>query len=129
MLDVAMQSFRSGHDGVFFLFLVYARSRFSANATPAVGADFLIATQLCRRHHRLKHSGNWTVTRDDTTTITTWTDKRGRTYRTRPPTRPTTTTGTRTTTTAATPAKPATPAVNRATTKPQPEPDPEPPPF
>ena len=34
---------------------------------------------LCRRHHRFKHSGDWTVTRDDTTNITTWTDKRGRT--------------------------------------------------
>ena len=34
---------------------------------------------LCRRHHRFKHSGDWTVTRDDTTNITTWTDT------TRPP--------------------------------------------
>ena len=79
---------------------------------------------LCRRHHRLKHSGNWTVTRDDTTNITTWTDKRGRTYRTRPPTRPTTTTGTRY---ASPPMKPVTKPV-----LPKPaEPDlaSEPPPF
>ncbi len=52
---------------------------------------------LCRRHHRLKHDGKWTVTRDNTTGTTTWKDTRGRTYRTRPPTRPTTTTGTTTT--------------------------------
>jgi Domain of unknown function (DUF222) len=45
---------------------------------------------LCRRHHRLKHDGKWTVERDDKTGITTWTDRRGRRYRTRPPTRPTT---------------------------------------
>jgi hypothetical protein len=49
---------------------------------------------LCRRHHRLKHSGKWTVARDDTTGVTTWADGRGRRYQTRPPTRPTTTTGT-----------------------------------
>ncbi len=49
---------------------------------------------LCRRHHRFKHSTKWTVTRDDATGVTTWKDRRGRKYRTRPPTRPTTTTGT-----------------------------------
>ena len=43
---------------------------------------------LCRRHHRVKHSGDWTVTRDDTTNITTWTDKRGR-HLPNPPTHPT----------------------------------------
>ena len=48
---------------------------------------------LCRRHHRFKHSGEWTVHRDDRTGITTWTDRRGRQYRSRPPTRPTTTSG------------------------------------
>jgi Domain of unknown function (DUF222) len=46
---------------------------------------------LCRRHHRLKHTGTWTVTRDDHTGVTTWTDPHRRQYRTRPPTRPTTT--------------------------------------
>ncbi len=60
---------------------------------------------LCRRHHRLKHSGKWTVTRDDTTGVTTWTDHRGRRYHTRPPTRPTTTTGTPETSPPAQPAK------------------------
>ncbi len=49
---------------------------------------------LCRRHHRFKHEEGWTVTRDDATGVTTWTDHRGRRYRTRPPDRPTTTTGT-----------------------------------
>ncbi len=66
---------------------------------------------LCRRHHRLKHSGKWTVTRDDTSGVTTWTDHRGRRYQTRPPTRPTTTTGPAVTATASTatvsPAEPA----------------------
>ncbi len=47
---------------------------------------------LCRRHHRLKHDGKWKVKRDHTTGVTTWTDRRGRVYRSRPPTRPTTTT-------------------------------------
>ena len=48
---------------------------------------------LCRRHHRLKHSGRWTVHRNDTTGITTWTHRRSRhRYHTRPPTQPTTTT-------------------------------------
>src|SRR6195952_4067355 len=47
---------------------------------------------LCRRHHRLKHTGKWTVERDDKTGVTTWTDRRGRQYKTRPPTKPTTTT-------------------------------------
>jgi hypothetical protein len=47
---------------------------------------------LCRRHHRLKHDGKWTVERDDKTGVTTWADRRGRRYQTRPPTRPTTTT-------------------------------------
>jgi len=48
---------------------------------------------LCRRHHRLKHTGRWKVDRDDATGTTTWTDRHGRHYRTRPPTKPTTTTG------------------------------------
>ena len=47
---------------------------------------------LCRRHHRLKHSGRWRIDRDDATGVTVWTDRRGRTYRTRAPHRPTTTT-------------------------------------
>jgi Domain of unknown function (DUF222) len=47
---------------------------------------------LCRRHHRLKHDGKWTVTRDDKTGVTTWTDRRGRQFKTRPPMKPTTTT-------------------------------------
>ena len=45
---------------------------------------------LCRRHHRLKHHGTWTVDRDDTTGVTTWTDHRDRTFASRPPTLPTT---------------------------------------
>ena len=45
---------------------------------------------LCRRHHRLKHHGTWHVDRDDTTGVTTWTDTRGRIYRSRPPTATTT---------------------------------------
>ncbi len=87
---------------------------------------------LCRRHHRFKHEKNWTVTRDDTTGVTTWKDPKGRTYRTRPPTRPTTTTGTpetsppadRPTTTTGTPetSPPAAPAIDTAK-------EPEPPPF
>jgi hypothetical protein len=48
---------------------------------------------LCRRHHRLKHTGRWRIDRDDTTGITTWTNRRGRQYRTYAPQRPTTTTG------------------------------------
>ena len=47
---------------------------------------------LCRRHHRLKHHGTWHVDRDDTTGITTWTDRCDRTYRSHPPARPTTST-------------------------------------
>ncbi len=75
---------------------------------------------LCRRHHRFKHSTKWTVERDDTTGITTWTDHRGRKYRTRPPTRPTTTTGTHS---ASPPASsPTTPLVDTAA-------ETEPPPF
>ena len=50
-------------------------------------------TSLCRRHHRLKHSGRWRVRRDDASGVMTWTNRRGRTYRNRPPTRATTTTG------------------------------------
>ena len=46
---------------------------------------------LCRRHHRLKHHGTWTVDRDDTTGVTTWTDHRDHRYRSEPPSRPTTT--------------------------------------
>ena len=42
---------------------------------------------LCRRHHRLKHSGRWRIERDDITGVTTWTDRRGRQYRTRAPLR------------------------------------------
>ena len=51
-------------------------------------------TSLCRRHHRLKHSGRWRIDRDDTTGVTTWTDRAGRSrqYGTRPPDLPTTTT-------------------------------------
>ena len=49
---------------------------------------------LCRRHHRLKHTSRWKVTRDDPTGITTWTDHHDRTYRSRPPDQPTTTTAT-----------------------------------
>ena len=45
---------------------------------------------LCRRHHRYKHSGHWRVDRDDDTGITTWTDRRGRQYQSRPPDQPTT---------------------------------------
>ena len=45
---------------------------------------------LCRRHHRFKHDGEWTVERDHRTGITTWTDPNGRQYRTRPPDLPTT---------------------------------------
>ena len=45
---------------------------------------------LCRRHHRFKHDGEWTVERDNRTGITTWTDPNGRQYRTRPPDLPTT---------------------------------------
>ena len=59
-------------------------------------------TSLCRRHHRLKHSGTWTVHRDDATGTTTWTDHRGRSYTSRPPDLPTTTTAPDTPTTAAT---------------------------
>ena len=49
-------------------------------------------TSLCRRHHRLKHSGRWRIDRDDTTGITTWTNRAGRSrqYGTRPPDLPTT---------------------------------------
>ena len=36
-------------------------------------------TSLCRRHHRLKHSGRWRIDRDDTTGTTTWTNRAGRT--------------------------------------------------
>jgi mRNA-degrading endonuclease toxin of MazEF toxin-antitoxin module len=56
---------------------------------------------LCRRHHRLKHTGKWTVTRNDETSVTTWTDRRGREHCSRPPTKPTTTTATTTNATAA----------------------------
>ena len=49
---------------------------------------------LCRRHHRLKHSGRWTIDRDDRTGVTIWTDRKGRQYLARAPLRPTTTTGT-----------------------------------
>jgi hypothetical protein len=58
------------------------------------GDDTTVANllSLCRRHHRLKHNGRWRIDRDDTTSITTWTDRQGRHYRTRPPTKPTTTT-------------------------------------
>jgi hypothetical protein len=66
---------------------------------------------LCRRHHRLKHDGTWTVTRNDNTGVTTWVDHRGRRYQTRPPTRPTTTTGTGE-------AAPPTPPIADATTDP-----------
>ena len=49
---------------------------------------------LCRRHHRLKHSGRWRIDRDDQTGVTTWTNRRGRTHRSWAPTKPTTTTTT-----------------------------------
>jgi Domain of unknown function (DUF222) len=39
---------------------------------------------LCRHHHRLKHSGRWTVTADHHGTVT-WTAPTGRGYETRPP--------------------------------------------
>ncbi len=74
---------------------------------------------LCRRHHRFKHSTKWTVERDDTTGVTTWTDPHGRKYHTRPPDRPTTTT-TGTKSTAAKP--PVTPKIDTPA-------DLEPPPF
>lgn len=47
-------------------------------------------TVLCRRHHRLKHTSWWHLTRDDDTGVTTWRDRRGRSYQSRPPDRPTT---------------------------------------
>ncbi|RPF26517.1 uncharacterized protein DUF222 [Georgenia muralis] len=42
---------------------------------------------LCRRHHNLKTTGTWTVTRDPHTATITWTSPTGHTY-TRHPTRP-----------------------------------------
>ncbi|WP_341361403.1 DUF222 domain-containing protein [Georgenia sp. M64] len=42
---------------------------------------------LCRRHHNLKTTGTWTVTRDPGTGTITWTSPTGHTY-TRHPTRP-----------------------------------------
>ena len=47
---------------------------------------------LCRRHHRLKHDGDWTVTRDAESGVTAWIDRTHREYRSRPPTVPTSTT-------------------------------------
>jgi hypothetical protein len=82
---------------------------------------------LCRRHHRLKHTGRRRVQRDDHTGITTWTDPHGRTHPSRPPDRPTTTTTTTTatTTTATTTTATTTTAIGKA----QPPTDPDPPPF
>lgn len=45
---------------------------------------------LCRRHHRLKHTGTWRVERDDHRGVTAWTDPHRRRYETRPPHPPTT---------------------------------------
>ena len=64
-------------------------------------------------------SGQWRVERDDTTGITTWTDRRGRRYQSRPPTRPTTTTVLQQTGAS---TEPAAPVVNTAV-------DSDPPPF
>jgi hypothetical protein len=41
-------------------------------------------TPLCRRHHRLKHTSNWTITRDTDTGTITWTAPTGHTYTTIP---------------------------------------------
>jgi hypothetical protein len=46
-------------------------------------------TALCRRHHRLKHSGRWQVRRDEATGTMTWIDRRGRSYTSTPPPVPT----------------------------------------
>ncbi|WSV09061.1 HNH endonuclease [Streptomyces sp. NBC_01020] len=35
---------------------------------------------ICRRHHLMKHRGNWTVTRDAVTGITTWVSPTGHIY-------------------------------------------------
>ncbi|WP_371791018.1 DUF222 domain-containing protein [Streptomyces sp. NBC_01471] len=35
---------------------------------------------ICRRHHLMKHRGNWTVTRDSVTGITTWVSPTGHIY-------------------------------------------------
>ncbi|MGW7558210.1 DUF222 domain-containing protein [Streptomyces sp. NPDC054757] len=35
---------------------------------------------VCRRHHLMKHRGNWTVTRDSVTGITTWVSPTGHVY-------------------------------------------------
>ncbi|NDZ78998.1 DUF222 domain-containing protein [Streptomyces sp. SID10853] len=35
---------------------------------------------ICRRHHLMKHRGNWTVTRDPVTGITTWVSPTGHIY-------------------------------------------------
>jgi hypothetical protein len=48
---------------------------------PTAAANLM---SLCRRHHRLKHSGRWDVTTDRDATIT-WTAPTGRNYDTRPP--------------------------------------------
>jgi hypothetical protein len=48
---------------------------------------------LCRRHHRFKHDGTWTVERDHRTGIVTWTDPNGRRYRSRAPDLPPTSNG------------------------------------
>ena len=45
---------------------------------------------LCRRHHRLKHHGTWHVDRNDDTGVTSWTDRRDRTFASRRPTLPAT---------------------------------------
>jgi hypothetical protein len=81
-------------------------------------------TSLCRRHHRLKHTGRWKITRNDRTGVTTWTDRHGRIYPSRPPDRPTTTTATLTTA-----AKPTIASTTTAIEKAPPPTDPDPPPF
>ena len=76
---------------------------------------------LCRRHHRLKHDGKWSVTRDDDTGVTTWTDRRGRTHHSQPPPKPTTTTATGPADSSRKNQQPA--------PKPTTDPNPDPPPF
>ena len=79
---------------------------------------------LCRRHHRLKHNGTWAVHRNDTTGETTWTDRRTRTYQSRPPTLTTTSTTTTGPDTSAATTTP--PHAERTTVSTR---DTEPPPF
>jgi hypothetical protein len=39
---------------------------------------------LCRGHHLAKHEDGWSLTRDSSTGVTTWTDSTGKTYRVQP---------------------------------------------